>query len=210
VTDRTQHNQGADDPLAVARDLLARNIMPLPVLPTEKNPILPEWQNLTITATNVDHYFNGASFNVGGRMGAKSGGLTDIDLDCPEALILWKHFLPPTSSRYGRADLLVAWSDAYGTGFENRVVLRDVIEAINETRSVDQSGTRVFAKPALRNAVLATMPQQRQPDVKAFGLWLRGRKNRIVGGMWFTNKSESHGSWWWVDRQGGQPCIRAM
>jgi hypothetical protein len=107
-------------------------------------------------------------------------------------------------------DLLVAWSDAYGTGFANRVVLRDVIEAINETRGGDQNGTRVYAKPELRNAVLATMPQQRQPDVKTFGLWLRGRKNRIVGGMWFTNKSESHGSWWWVQRQDGQSVESEM
>ena len=106
-------------------------------------------------------------------------------------------------------DLMVAWSDTYGTGYAHRVVLRDVIEVIGEMRS-DQDGTRVFAKPELRNAVLATMPQQRQPDVKTFGNWLRGRKNRIVGGMWFTNKSESHGSWWWIEREDGQQIGPAM
>jgi hypothetical protein len=35
-------------------------------------------------------------------MGEKSGGLCDVDLDCAEALVLWKHFLPDTPSQYGR------------------------------------------------------------------------------------------------------------
>jgi hypothetical protein len=98
----SNNRQGADDPLATARDLLLRGIMPVPVLPTEKNPIIPKWQNLTITAANVAEHFNGAELNVGARMGSKSGGLSDVDLDCVEALTLWKHFLPTTSSRFGR------------------------------------------------------------------------------------------------------------
>jgi hypothetical protein len=96
------NRKGADDPLASARDLIRRNIMPLPVQPSEKNPTIRRWQNLTITEENVAKYFNGADLNVGGRMGEKSGGLCDVDLDCPAALILWKHFLPKTPARYGR------------------------------------------------------------------------------------------------------------
>jgi hypothetical protein len=104
MTDNPNNLRGADDPLAVARDLLNRNIMPLPVPIGQKNPTIDEWQNLTITATNLERYFiNGQPFNIGGRMGHKSGGLIDIDLDCPEALTLWKYFLPSTPSRYGRA-----------------------------------------------------------------------------------------------------------
>jgi hypothetical protein len=95
--------RGADNPLETARELLGRNIMPLPVLPTEKNPIIEEWQHLTITAENLEEYFNGQPYNVGGRMGHKSKGLTDVDLDCLEALKLWTYFLPQTPSRYGRA-----------------------------------------------------------------------------------------------------------
>jgi hypothetical protein len=101
MTERDQHNRGADDPLAVARDLLARGIMPLPVLPTEKNPIIPKWQTLTIDSTNVENFFNGAAFNIGARMGHKSGGLTDVDLDCSESLILWKYGAPPGAARPG-------------------------------------------------------------------------------------------------------------
>jgi hypothetical protein len=103
MTDRNPNDiRGADDPPAVARDLLRQHIMPVPVLPTEKNPIIEGWQHLTITEANVEQYFNGADLNVGGRMGPKSNGLTDVDLDSAEALTLWKYFLPATASQYGR------------------------------------------------------------------------------------------------------------
>lgn len=39
--------------------------------------------------------------NVGVRLGAPSGGLVDIDLDCPEAVALAPAFLPPTAT-FGR------------------------------------------------------------------------------------------------------------
>ena len=103
MTDRTQRGDGADDPLAVANDLLQRGIMPLPLLPGEKNPIIRDWQHLTITAANAADYFNGANLDVGGRMGPKSGGLVDVDLDCIEAMTLATYFLPPTAAIYGRA-----------------------------------------------------------------------------------------------------------
>jgi hypothetical protein len=103
MTDNPNNLRGADDPLAIAKDLLRRGVMPLPVPIGRKNPVIDEWQTLTITEANLDQYFTGVMFNVGGRMGHKSGGLTDIDLDCPEALTLWKYFLPSTPSRYGRA-----------------------------------------------------------------------------------------------------------
>jgi putative DNA primase/helicase len=100
VTDRTI--RGADNPLATARDCILQHITPVPVLPDQKNPIIEGWQHLTITEENAAEYFNGADLNVGGVMGPKSNGLTDVDLDCVEALTLQKYFLPPTPARYGR------------------------------------------------------------------------------------------------------------
>jgi hypothetical protein len=105
MTNRGRGNQirGADDPLGVARDLLRRGIMPLPLIPGEKNPTITKWQNLTIDDGNVERYFDsGTVRNVGGRMGAKSGGLADTDLDAVETVQLARHFLPPTPARYGR------------------------------------------------------------------------------------------------------------
>ena len=97
------HPRGANDPLAVARDLLRRGIMPLPVLANQKNPTIEEWQHLTITSANVAAYFDGMDCNIGGRMGEKSGGLVDVDLDSIEALSLKQDFLPETAAIYGRA-----------------------------------------------------------------------------------------------------------
>ena len=106
MTNRRRNNQGqargADDPIGVARDLLRRGIMPLPLRPGMKKPFLEKWQHLTIDVTNVERYFDGAGLNVAARMGAKSGGLADTDLDAVEAIQLARYFLPPTSARYGR------------------------------------------------------------------------------------------------------------
>jgi hypothetical protein len=46
------------DTLTIARDLLARGYKPLPIPIGAKNPTLRNWQNLSITAENVTHYFN--------------------------------------------------------------------------------------------------------------------------------------------------------
>jgi predicted P-loop ATPase len=88
--------------LQLARAALARGIKLVPVPIGGKGPKITEWQNLDITADNVDQYFNGAALNVGMQMGPKSGGLTDVDLDCAEAVALAPFFLPPTGSVYGR------------------------------------------------------------------------------------------------------------
>jgi predicted P-loop ATPase len=89
--------------LSIAIQLIDRRIMPVPVPIGKKGPVIPEWQHLDITAENAAQYFNGAALNVGAIMGPKSGGLTDVDLDCAEAVALAPHFLPRTNSIYGRA-----------------------------------------------------------------------------------------------------------
>jgi predicted P-loop ATPase len=97
------NNHGAADPLALALDLIARGIKPVPVKPGKKSPDIPEWPSLSITAENAAQYFCGGELNVGAIMGPRSGGLTDIDLDCAEAVALAPHFLPETHAIYGRA-----------------------------------------------------------------------------------------------------------
>jgi hypothetical protein len=101
MTQSSRTRRGADNPIATARDLFRRDIVPVPVLPTEKNPIIEGWQRLPIDESNLEEYFTG-DFNVGGLMGSRSKNLNDVDLDSKEALKLWKYFLPATSSRYGR------------------------------------------------------------------------------------------------------------
>lgn len=40
--------------------------------------------------------------NIGAMLGPKSNGLTDLDLDCPEAVALAPFFMPKTNARFGR------------------------------------------------------------------------------------------------------------
>ena len=51
----------------------------------------------------MGQHFNGAPQNIGVQMGQKSKGLTDVDLDSPEALALAEAFLPPTNTVFGRS-----------------------------------------------------------------------------------------------------------
>jgi bifunctional DNA primase/polymerase-like protein len=93
-------------PLDIALDLLARGIAPVPVPRTKdaKGPNIRDWQHLVVTPENAAQYFdNGQAVNVGAIMGPRSGGLTDVDLDCREAVALAPSFLPQTGSMYGRA-----------------------------------------------------------------------------------------------------------
>jgi hypothetical protein len=91
------------DALAIAQDVLGRGWNPVPIPIGEKGPRKLKWQLLKITPANIEKHFKKSGLNVGIQMGPVSGGLTDIDLDCIEAVILAPHFLPKTGSIYGRA-----------------------------------------------------------------------------------------------------------
>ena len=89
-------------PLEVALEAIAKGWSPLPIKRGSKGSGLPlKWQNLRITAATAAKHFK-EGHNVGVLMGTPSNGLTDIDLDCPEACAIATEFLPPTDAVYGR------------------------------------------------------------------------------------------------------------
>ena len=92
---------GRQTALAIAEDLVARGYKPIPV-PVGKSPKLKNWQNIKMR-DNLALYFSNSKLAVGAQMGPVSGGLTDVDLDCAEAMKLAPYFLPETGSVYGRA-----------------------------------------------------------------------------------------------------------
>jgi hypothetical protein len=91
----------ANEAAELARDYLRRGWQPVPIARGQKKPRNNAWQSLAITETNVERYF-GDDDNVGLRLGARSGGLTDVDIDCAEALALAKDILPATEAIFGR------------------------------------------------------------------------------------------------------------
>ncbi|HEV2547014.1 MAG TPA: bifunctional DNA primase/polymerase [Stellaceae bacterium] len=78
----------------------ARGWAVLPLEPKGKDPlrqISRGWQNFVADDSTT---FPG---NVGVLLGARSDGLVDVDLDCPETVALAAELLPPTDAVFGRA-----------------------------------------------------------------------------------------------------------
>lgn len=81
-----------------AREYARRGWAVLPIPYRSKNPGFEGWQTFRAT----ERHFGGVG-NIGVRLGADSGGLVDIDLDCAEALELADIYLPVTRAVFGRA-----------------------------------------------------------------------------------------------------------
>lgn len=100
----------AKTPLEVALEYIARGWSVTPIEYRAKHPPpraswAKEYLDLRIDASNAPQYFNGARSNIGILLGEPSGGLVDIDLDCPEAIALAPSILPDTLC-FGRATAL--------------------------------------------------------------------------------------------------------
>jgi hypothetical protein len=90
-------------PLDAALVYISRGWNPTPVELRTKKPIGEEWQNRIIDAGSAPKFFNGQRMNIGVVLGASSKGLTDIDLDCAEAIIIAPYILPATKALFGRS-----------------------------------------------------------------------------------------------------------
>jgi Bifunctional DNA primase/polymerase, N-terminal len=89
--------------LDVAPGYALRGWNPVPLPFRTKKPIDQGWQDRTITAEDVDQFFNSKPMNIGVILGPTSHGLTDVDLDCDEAIAIAPALLPPTKAIFGRA-----------------------------------------------------------------------------------------------------------
>jgi DNA polymerase I-like protein with 3'-5' exonuclease and polymerase domains len=94
------------DVRAAAAYYLERGYVPVPIPRTGggKAPVLERWQHLRPAPDDLDRLFpSHQALNLGLLLGAPSGGLIDIDLDCPEAVAAAPFLLPPTEMVSGRA-----------------------------------------------------------------------------------------------------------
>jgi hypothetical protein len=90
-------------PLEIALAYIRRGWAPIPVPFKTKKPILDGWPKCRFDERSAPNYFNGGQQNIGVILGKASGGLTDIDLDCREAIAIAPYLLPPTPALFGRA-----------------------------------------------------------------------------------------------------------
>jgi putative DNA primase/helicase len=88
--------------LETARSYVARGWNPIPIPYRAKKPVDDRWHERRIDASNVEQYFNGVPQNIGVQMGPQSNCLTDVDLDCKEALAVAPFLLPTSAAMFGR------------------------------------------------------------------------------------------------------------
>lgn len=84
-----------------ARGYLDRGWAPVPIRKGSKTPRPKNWGTFNTTAETVENDFRDSD-NIGVILGARSGGLVDVDLDCAEAIELAPSFLPLTRAVFGR------------------------------------------------------------------------------------------------------------
>jgi RecA-family ATPase len=89
-------------PLELALAYIARGWNPVPVPHRGKKPLDDNWQARLVDAASAPRLFNGGPQNVGVMLGPTSQGLTDIDLDCAEAIAIAPFILPRTKAIFGR------------------------------------------------------------------------------------------------------------
>jgi hypothetical protein len=88
--------------LDLALSYIERGWNPVPIPARQKGPTDTGWQQRHIDAASAPRYFNGEQ-NIGIILGPTSRGLTDIDLDCAEAIAIAPYILPRTNAIFGRA-----------------------------------------------------------------------------------------------------------
>lgn len=84
-----------------ARSYLRRGWRVVPLARRSKRPTSSAWQRLELGEADLAGAFHQGG-NVGLLLGEPSGGLVDVDLDCPEAVELAAELLPRTGMVHGR------------------------------------------------------------------------------------------------------------
>jgi hypothetical protein len=127
--------------LDTAKSYIQRGWNPTPIPFKSKIPPGEEWQKRIIDNSNVGKFFNGQPQNVGVIMGPSSGGLVDVDLDCPEAIAIAPFILPKTGAIFGRPSARMAhWlyrTDLARTAEKSSIRLRDPSRPIDGVTLVE-------------------------------------------------------------------------
>lgn len=88
--------------LIAAEEYLKKGWRPIPIPQGKKAPQVKNWPHLRLRETDLETNFRNGG-NIGVLLGEASGGLVDVDLDVPEALLVADALLPPTRRIHGRA-----------------------------------------------------------------------------------------------------------
>jgi hypothetical protein len=85
-----------------ARAYIQRGFYVVPIPSGKNHPTTQSWQEMRLSAKDVKKAFADAA---GVGLLLKPSNLTDVDLDCREALAAAKVLLPPTAMVHGRPEI---------------------------------------------------------------------------------------------------------
>ncbi len=88
--------------LEAAEKYVERGYSVVPIPYRKKAPVIEEWQKLRLAPEELPSRFGRQQQNIGILLGEASGGLVDIDCDCPEAIRAAARLLPSTGMKSGR------------------------------------------------------------------------------------------------------------
>jgi len=91
---------GRISPLDAARSWTGRGYFVVPVPFRQKRPEVSGWPNLRLKPEDLPNHFSSAPQNIGLLLG-EPYGISDVDLDCREALRIWPKFAPATKCVFG-------------------------------------------------------------------------------------------------------------
>lgn len=86
-----------------AEEYLSNGWAVIPLPPRSKICTIEGWPELRLRSEDLPSAFADPNANIGVLLGEPSGGLVDIDLDHPTAVMLADRFLPPTGAIFGRS-----------------------------------------------------------------------------------------------------------
>lgn len=121
----------------IARSYIVARWSPVPIPYKAKRPTIENWQNLRITAETVPAYFNCEAQNIGVLLGSASRGLTDVDLDCDEAIAAAPFLLPKThifGRKSKRGSHWLYYSDLAQTKHKATIQFKDGAKMLLEVR----------------------------------------------------------------------------
>jgi hypothetical protein len=124
-----------------------RGWWPVPIPAGSKGPMLEGWPKLRVEEERIAELF-GSPGNIGIILGDPSGDLTDIDLDCPEAVRAAGVLLPPTPMVHGRPSAPASHRWYIARGANTRVF--DHPECARDARLVEirSTGSQTMVPPS--------------------------------------------------------------
>ena len=93
-------DSGPPSPLAAARRWAGKGYYVVPIAYRQKRPSVDDWQKLRLKPEQLRHHFGAAASNLGLLLG-EPYGITDVDLECAEALRIWQTYAPSTPCVFG-------------------------------------------------------------------------------------------------------------